>query len=50
MTNKAAGLATVAHDSAGPQMDIVVPYEGKDTGRRADDAESYAKCMADLLT
>jgi hypothetical protein len=43
----AAGV--VAHDSAGPKEDIVVPYEGAETGRRAVDAESYAKCMAEML-
>ena len=32
----AAGLAVVAHDSAGPKEDIVVDWEGQPTGRRAD--------------
>lgn len=29
---QAAGLIPVAHDSAGPKMDIVVDYDGKPTG------------------
>ena len=30
---QAAGLITVAHNSGGPAMDIVVPYQGKPTGK-----------------
>ena len=36
----------VAHDSAGPKEDIVVEFEGAETGRRAVDAASYAKCKS----
>ena len=45
----AAGLAVVAHDSAGPKEDIVVDWEGQPTGRRAEDAEGYAEAMGGLL-
>lgn len=45
----AGGLIMVAHDSGGPQMDIVVDFEGQQTGYRATDAETYAQAMKDIL-
>ena len=58
----AAGLLTVAHDTAGPAQDIVVPAlrahslgkEGevallKEVGYLASTAEEYAVCLADAL-
>ena len=45
----AAGAVTLAHDSGGPQMDIVTEYEGKPTGFRATDTDSYANKMAEIL-
>ncbi|XP_055329007.1 GDP-Man:Man(3)GlcNAc(2)-PP-Dol alpha-1,2-mannosyltransferase-like [Paramacrobiotus metropolitanus] len=45
----AAGLITVAHDSGGPKADIVVDFQGKNTGFLASDAESYAKCMKQII-
>lgn len=38
----AAGLVTVAHNSAGPKMDIVVPVKGKASGFLAESEEEYA--------
>lgn len=38
----AAGLVTVAHNSAGPKMDIVVPVKGKASGFLAETEEEYA--------
>ncbi|XP_068205696.1 GDP-Man:Man(3)GlcNAc(2)-PP-Dol alpha-1,2-mannosyltransferase-like [Palaemon carinicauda] len=45
----AGGLIMVAHDSGGPQMDIVIDYEGQQTGYRATDVESYAHAMKTIL-
>jgi len=45
----AAGLATVAHDSGGPQADIVVDWEGQPTGLRATNAEDYAVQLGRVL-
>uniref|UniRef100_A0A0P4W684 GDP-Man:Man(3)GlcNAc(2)-PP-Dol alpha-1,2-mannosyltransferase n=1 Tax=Scylla olivacea TaxID=85551 RepID=A0A0P4W684_SCYOL len=45
----AGGLIMVAHDSGGPKMDIVVDYEGQQTGYRALDVESYAQAMKTVL-
>ena len=42
--NMCSATGQVAHDSAGPKEDIVVEFEGAETGRRAVDAASYAKC------
>ncbi|OCF38298.1 alpha-1,2-mannosyltransferase [Kwoniella heveanensis CBS 569] len=41
----AAGLIPVVHASAGPVMDIVVPYNGRQTGYHATDAESFAEAI-----
>lgn len=38
----AAGLIPVVHDSGGPKLDIVVPYEGKPTGFHAETDEQFA--------
>ena len=47
----AAGLLTIAHDSAGPKMDIITeqPNE-KRTGYLANTQEEYAECMRQALT
>lgn len=47
---QAAGLITVANDSGGPQMDIIVPYEDNLTGLLASDEESYAESLLAALT
>jgi alpha-1,2-mannosyltransferase len=39
----AAGLVPVVHNSGGPKLDIVVPYEGEPTGYHAETAEEFAK-------
>ncbi|XP_029567560.1 GDP-Man:Man(3)GlcNAc(2)-PP-Dol alpha-1,2-mannosyltransferase [Salmo trutta] len=45
----AAGTVIVAHKSGGPKLDIVVPYEGGQTGFLADSEDSYATAMETIL-
>jgi alpha-1,2-mannosyltransferase len=47
----AAGVIPLAHNSAGPRMDIVTPSEdgGKPTGRLADTEEGYAAALRDIF-
>jgi len=46
-----AGLITVAHNSAGPQMDIIVPAmpQPNAVGYLADSVESYADAIVSIL-
>lgn len=44
----AAGTVILSHNSAGPKMDIVVPYKGEKTGFLAEDAEEYANCLLQI--
>ena len=44
-----SGLITVAHDSGGPKLDIVVPWEGRATGLLASTAPSYATALHGAL-
>ncbi|KAM4796656.1 GDP-Man:Man(3)GlcNAc(2)-PP-Dol alpha-1,2-mannosyltransferase [Rhinophrynus dorsalis] len=46
----AAGTIILAHNSGGPKMDIVVPFEGHETGFLADSEESYASAMDHILS
>ncbi|KAM4701057.1 GDP-Man:Man(3)GlcNAc(2)-PP-Dol alpha-1,2-mannosyltransferase [Discoglossus pictus] len=46
----AAGTIILAHNSGGPKLDIVVPYEGHETGFLADSEESYASAMDHILS
>ncbi|NXO02406.1 ALG11 mannosyltransferase, partial [Rhinopomastus cyanomelas] len=46
----AAGTVILAHNSGGPKLDIVVPYEGRVTGFLADSEDSYAETMASILS
>ncbi|TYJ53573.1 hypothetical protein B9479_005777 [Cryptococcus floricola] len=46
----AAGLIPVVHASAGPLMDIVVPYNGQRTGFHATDADSFAEAIHAALS
>ncbi|KAJ7341507.1 hypothetical protein JRQ81_005690 [Phrynocephalus forsythii] len=46
----AAGTIILAHNSGGPKLDIVVPYEGNITGFLAENEEGYADTMAHILT
>lgn len=41
----AAGTITLAHDSGGPKLDIVTPYNSGKTGFLATDIHSYADAM-----
>ncbi|XP_076159076.1 GDP-Man:Man(3)GlcNAc(2)-PP-Dol alpha-1,2-mannosyltransferase [Alosa pseudoharengus] len=46
----AAGTVILAHKSGGPKLDIVVPYEGGQTGFLADDEDGYADAMERILS
>lgn len=46
---QAAGLIPVVNDSGGPKMDIVIAWEGGETGFKASTEEGYAKCFAQVL-
>lgn len=46
----AAGTIMLAHDSGGPKMDIVVPYNGKQTGFQAFDVDSYSDAMKTIFS
>ena len=46
----AAGAVTLANNSAGPKMDIVVEWQGESTGYLASTAQEYAKKMHEILT
>ncbi|NXN53898.1 ALG11 mannosyltransferase, partial [Rynchops niger] len=46
----AAGTVILAHNSGGPKLDIVVPYEGHITGFLAENEDSYAETMAYILS
>ncbi|KAM9851415.1 GDP-Man:Man(3)GlcNAc(2)-PP-Dol alpha-1,2-mannosyltransferase-like isoform 2-T2 [Aulostomus maculatus] len=45
----AAGTTVLAHKSGGPKMDIVVPYEGSQTGFLANCEDTYAATMETIL-
>ncbi|XP_020491120.2 GDP-Man:Man(3)GlcNAc(2)-PP-Dol alpha-1,2-mannosyltransferase-like [Labrus bergylta] len=45
----AAGTIVLAHKSGGPKLDIVVPFEGEQTGFLADSEDSYAAAMETIL-
>ncbi|XP_044300106.1 GDP-Man:Man(3)GlcNAc(2)-PP-Dol alpha-1,2-mannosyltransferase isoform X1 [Varanus komodoensis] len=46
----AAGTIILAHNSGGPKLDIVVPYEGNITGFLAENEDSYADAMAYIFS
>ncbi|XP_052526823.1 GDP-Man:Man(3)GlcNAc(2)-PP-Dol alpha-1,2-mannosyltransferase [Tympanuchus pallidicinctus] len=46
----AAGTVILAHNSGGPKLDIVVPYEGRMTGFLAENEDSYAETMAHIFS
>ena len=47
----AAGTVMLAHNSAGPKMDIVVPSSGeKQTGFLAQTEEQFAECLYKIYT
>jgi len=45
----ASGLVTLAHDSAGPKMDIVVDTDGEKTGYLAETVDEYVKCLKEIV-
>lgn len=46
----AAGTIILAHNSGGPKLDIVVPYEGNITGFLAENEDDYADTMAYIFS
>ena len=46
----AAGTVMVAHNSAGPKMDIVVPHKGEQTGFLAGNEEEFAESLYAIYT
>ncbi|KAI0823974.1 mannosyltransferase [Trametes gibbosa] len=46
----AAGVIPVAHASAGPLLDIVVPLDGEPTGYHATSPETFAEAFRTVLT
>lgn len=49
----AAGLVTIAHDSAGPRYDIIgrsLDVNNKQVGFLADTEEQYAKCVREAMS
>ncbi|CAM4362610.1 unnamed protein product [Caretta caretta] len=46
----AAGTIILAHNSGGPKLDIVVPYEGHITGFLAENEDDYSETMAQILS
>ncbi|KAF9152405.1 asparagine-linked glycosylation protein [Linnemannia schmuckeri] len=46
----AAGLVPVAHNSAGPKMDIVRPYNNKPTGYLASTPQEFADAIEKVLS
>ncbi|KAG2309390.1 hypothetical protein Bca4012_081641 [Brassica carinata] len=45
----AAGAISIAHNSAGPKMDIVLVEEGQRTGFLAETVEEYAKAILEIV-
>ena len=45
----AAGLIPVVHDSGGPKLDIVVPFQGKPTGYHAETDEQFAQAFGTIF-
>lgn len=45
----AAGLVSVVNDSGGPKLDIVVPWEGGETGFRASTEGEYARAFERVM-
>ena len=45
---QAAGLLSVVHDSGGPKLDIVVPYDGKPTGFHAETDQQFADAFMEV--
>ncbi len=45
----AAGTVVIAHNSAGPREDIVVPFKGRATGLLASTAAEYADAIEQVL-
>ncbi|KAL0359156.1 UNVERIFIED_CONTAM: GDP-Man:Man(3)GlcNAc(2)-PP-Dol alpha-1,2-mannosyltransferase [Sesamum angustifolium] len=45
----ASGAIPIAHNSAGPKMDIVLPEEGKQTGFLAQNVQEYADAILRII-
>lgn len=49
MEYQAAGLIPVVNDSGGPKMDIVINWEGGETGYHASTEEEFARCFGEVM-
>lgn len=47
---KASGIITVAHNSAGPGSDILIPFEHAPTGFLANDLDEFAAHLVTIFT
>jgi len=45
----AGGLVTLAHNSAGPKMDIVIDSDGQKTGYLASTVDGYVQCLREIF-
>lgn len=45
----AAGTIIIAHNSAGPKEDIVIPYRGETTGYLAETEDDYKDCLMKIF-
>ena len=45
----AAGTLTLAHNSAGPKLDIVTEYNGHKTGFLADSTDTFAEAIETIF-
>lgn len=45
----AGGLVTLAHDSAGPKMDIVIDVDSQKTGYLASTVDGYVQCLKEIF-
>ena len=46
----AAGNIVVAHNSGGPKLDIVIEFNGHQTGFLADDVDSYSAALNTIFS
>lgn len=45
----ASGLVTLAYNSAGPKLDIVIDLDGQKTGYLADTVDGYVQCLKEIF-
>ena len=47
---KASGILTVAHNSAGPGQDILIPFENEPTGYLANNLEEFGDHLVTIFS